>query len=122
MTAQVNILIVDDTLLARAMLRKFVSKAKPNWQLLEAKDGSDALLKVDGKSIDVALIDYNMPGMTGLDLGRRLREKFPNIIMALVTAHIQDYIADEARSLGIAFISKPVDEEKIVKFISGLEA
>ena len=122
MTAQVNILIVDDTLLARAMLRKFVSKAKPNWQLLEAKDGSDALLKVDGKSSDVALIDYNMPGMTGLDLGRRLREKFPNIIMALVTANIQDYIADEARSLGIAFISKPVDEEKIVKFISGLEA
>ena len=122
MTAQVNILIVDDTLLARAMLRKFVSKAKPHWQLLEAKDGSDALLKVDGKSIDVALIDYNMPGMTGLDLGRRLREKFPNIIMALVTANIQDYIADEARSLGIAFISKPVDEEKIVKFISGLEA
>ena len=122
MTSQVNILIVDDTLLARAMLRKFVTKTKPNWQLLEAKDGNDALMKVNGKSIDVALIDYNMPGMTGLDLGRRLRERFPNIIMALVTANIQDYIADEARSLGIAFISKPVDEEKIVKFISGLEA
>ena len=120
MTQETTVLIVDDTLLARLMLRKAVSNLRPQWHICEAKDGNDALEKVQGKIIDVALIDYNMPGMNGLDLARKLKEKSETISMAIVTANIQDYIINEAKSLGIEFISKPIEEQVVRNFFNAI--
>lgn len=116
MALPLRVLVADDSLLARMMLKKFVSKVRPESEIIEAKDGADALAKMNGKALDVALIDYNMPGMTGLDLARKLKTTYPAAVMALITANIQDYLIKEANSLGIAFISKPIEEEKIGDF------
>lgn len=115
-----TIMVVDDSMLARMMLKKFTSIACPDAKIIEAKDGNDALEKVQGAAIDAALIDFNMPGINGLELSKRLKNQFPQIRMALVTANIQDYIADEAKTLGVSFISKPIDQEKISSFFAPL--
>ena len=120
MASSVKILVVDDSLLARMMLKKFVGNLHPDWLIIEAKNGNEALEQVEGKHLDVALIDYNMPGMTGLDLARKLKEQCPEIAMALITANIQDYIANEAKSIGMEFISKPIEEGKISIFFSAM--
>lgn len=116
-----HILVVDDSLLARVMLKKFVTKVKPSSIIIEGKDGRDALAKIDGKTIDIALVDYNMPGMTGLELAKALKSRCPRITIALITANIQDHIAKEARDMGITFIPKPIDEANIVSYFNSLE-
>ncbi len=121
MAAVRHILVVDDSLLARMMLKKFISKLRPDWILCEAKDGNDALEKIGGKIVDIALIDYNMPGISGIELAKKVKEQFPKAGMALITANIQDYIINEAKAMGISFISKPIEEEKIAAFFNSME-
>ncbi|MBF0422543.1 MAG: response regulator [Magnetococcales bacterium] len=114
-------LIVDDSSLARMMVRKFFSESFKDWDLLEAKDGDDALALVEGQTLHLALIDFNMPGMNGIDLSEKLLEKHPDLSIHLVTANIQERMQLRAESIGIGFIKKPINQEKIVAAMQGLK-
>jgi len=112
-----TMLIVDDSGLSRMMIKKFAQASKPNWQIIEAEDGEDALKKCQGQDIDYMTVDYNMPGMDGLTLCIKLRELFPQAKISLLTANIQNSVKDRADELGVIFIQKPVTEDKIKTFI-----
>jgi two-component system, chemotaxis family, chemotaxis protein CheY len=65
-------LVVDDVALNRLILRRFLSRL--GFEVTEAFDGADALEKLhDGPAPEVALVDWNMPRMDGLDLVRAVR-------------------------------------------------
>ncbi|MBF0109488.1 MAG: response regulator [Magnetococcales bacterium] len=106
-------LIVDDSSLARMMVRKIFADGFKDWELLEAKDGQEALEKTEGVALDLALVDFNMPGMNGIDLAERLLRKQPGLSIHLVTANIQERMQQRAESIGIGFIKKPVNQDKI---------
>ncbi|MEO5349059.1 MAG: response regulator [Magnetococcus sp. YQC-3] len=112
-------LIVDDSSLARMMVRKIFSTRLPEWRLLEAKDGEEALA-VDGTGLKVALLDFNMPGMNGLELAEKLMTKNPGLAVYLLTANIQERMQQKADGMGIGFIKKPIAEEKIVDILASL--
>ena len=112
-----TILIVDDSRLSRMVLRKFVTQLQPDWQIIEACDGPEALNKCEGNQIDWMSIDYNMPGMDGLTLASKLKIRYPDAQMALVTANVQDSIREQAEGMGISFIHKPITLEKIQSFV-----
>ena len=113
-----TILIVDDSLISRMFMRKAVQGAFSHWNVLEASNGHDALSAVEGKSVDIALLDLNMPGgINGLALARSLKDLFSNIQIALVTANIQSAVREKASALGVEFIAKPITEDKIVDFL-----
>ncbi|MCJ8339490.1 MAG: response regulator [Pseudomonadales bacterium] len=112
-----TILIVDDSKLSRMVVRKFITQLQPDWQILEACDGSEALTKCEGIQIDWMSIDYNMPGMDGLTLASKLRIRNPEAQMALLTANVQDSIREQAEGMGLSFIQKPVTKEKIQSFV-----
>ncbi|HIJ84414.1 MAG: response regulator receiver protein [Magnetococcales bacterium] len=107
-------LIVDDSSLARMMVRKFFSDGFEDWDLIEAKDAMDALEKIEGQFLHLALIDFNMPGMNGIDLAEKILEKQPGIAIHLVTANIQERMQLRAQAIGIGFIKKPISREKII--------
>ncbi|NRA16400.1 MAG: response regulator [Oceanospirillaceae bacterium] len=115
-----TILIVDDSRLSRMVLRKFVTQLQPDWQIIEACDGSDALGKCEVTHIDWMSIDYNMPGMDGLTLASKLKIRNPDAQMALVTANVQDSIREQAEGMGISFIQKPITLEKIQSFVKSV--
>ncbi len=125
MQAAKTMLVVDDARLARMMIRGFVSNTYPDWTILEAQDGTEALTTVEARSdagpIDVMTIDLNMPGMDGLTLAKTLRQKYPEAHIALVTANIQDRVQVRAQEAGIGFIPKPITEGKILTFLADLE-
>ena len=117
--AEKTILIVDDSLISRMFMRKAVQGNYPDWSVLEANNAQDALTTIEGKSIDIALLDLNMPGgINGLALARSLKDLFSSCSIALVTANIQSAVREKADALGIEFIAKPITEEKIVGFLA----
>jgi len=113
-----QVLIVDDSLISRMFMRKAVGKRLPDATVSEAANGHDALTSTEGKVIDIALLDLNMPGgINGLALAKMLTDKRPDIKIALVTANVQSAVKEKASQIGVEFIAKPITEEKIGEFI-----
>lgn len=112
-----TILIVDDSRVARLSLRRLVLGLVPDAEIIEAASADEAAEKVEGVSIDRALIDFNMPGRNGLELAEELAAGHPEIRMAMVTANIQDAVAGRAEALGMSFIPKPPRPEDMQRFL-----
>lgn len=113
-----RLLIVDDSKLSRMMLKAIVVDTLPETEIIEAGSGDEAISQLgDNGQIDMAIVDYNMPGMTGLDLFRQLGDMVPK--GALLTANIQPHIKEEAESMGITFLNKPISEDVVKPFIMG---
>ena len=114
-----TVLIVDDSKLARIVLGKTIAALQPDWTRVEAANADEALAAFDAQAIDVAVLDYNMPGRDGLALAEELRERFPTMPIAVATANVQDEIISRARAANATFIAKPVTEEGMRGFLSG---
>lgn len=115
----VNVLIVDDSKLARIVAGKALAALQPDWSKVEAGGGAQALDLVDRTPVDLALIDYNMTEMDGLELAGELRARYPDMPIAIITANIQDEIVARARAVGAGFVAKPVTPEGLEGFLSG---
>jgi len=115
----VTVLIVDDSKLARIVAGKAINSLQPDWARLEAANADEALEKIAAGSVNVALIDYNMPGRNGLELAAEIRSLHPAMPLAVITANIQDEVVMRARAVGAAFVVKPLTEEGLRGFLSG---
>ena len=112
-------LIVDDSKLARLVVAKLLRQLKPDWEIAEAANADAAMALVGERQVDVALLDFNMPGKDGLELAADLRAARPDMPIAVVSANIQDEIIARARSVGATFLPKPITEEGLAGFLSG---
>jgi len=117
-----SVLLVDDSKFARLLVKAFISSNFAGWEIDEAEDANKALEMVSAKTYDYMLVDFNMPGMNGLELGEKLRAQFPDAVIALLTANIQQEIQNKAENIGLDFIPKPPTEEKIRDYIASREA
>lgn len=113
------VLIVDDSKLARIVVGKAIAALKPDWTRIEASNADEALSLVEAHSIDLAILDFNMPGRDGLELASDLRARFPDMPIAVATANVQDEIIARARAVNATFIAKPVTEDGMRGFVSG---
>ncbi len=114
-----TVLIVDDSKLARIVVGKTIAALQPDWSRLEASNADEALALLDSQAVDLAVLDFNMPGRDGLELAEELRARFPDMPIAVATANVQDEIMARARAANAAFIPKPVTEDGMRGFISG---
>ena len=114
-----KVLIVDDSKLARMVMQNAFRRIRPEMELVEATNAAEALDTVSNRVIDIALIDFNMPGVDGLELVDRIKRTKPNMPVAVVSANIQDEIIARARELNAAFIAKPLTDEALAAFLSG---
>jgi len=114
------ILVCDDSRISRMMIKAIIADRKPDWTIIEAENGDDALAKVAETPFDVATLDLNMPGMDGLELAEKLQEIYPDATYSLLTANIQDTIKERAKKLNLTFIGKPITEDKIGNYLDSL--
>jgi CheY-like chemotaxis protein len=112
-------LIVDDSKLARMVMASAFRRIRPDWELVEATSAQEALDKISVGSIDVALVDFNMPGTDGLELVAKIRQSHPKMPVALVSANLQDEIIARTRELNAAFVPKPLTDDALGAFLSG---
>ncbi|MBG0775164.1 MAG: response regulator [Desulfovibrionaceae bacterium] len=114
-----KLLLVDDevelasTLAERLGLRGFDAK----W----ASSGDEAIRLAAAESFDVAVLDMKMPGVSGLELKRRLSEIAPSLRFILITGHgsVSDFMAGQ--SDGLTCLIKPVNIETLTRHLRALE-
>jgi len=86
-----------------------------------ALDGGSALEIARHSTARVALVDYMLPDVTGIDLVARLRKQWPNTEFILLSGNIGGVSADLAQSLGIRmFLNKPVPMRALCKAVHQL--
>jgi CheY-like chemotaxis protein len=110
---------VDDSKIARMAMAAALRRLRPEWESIEASGADDALHAIANGAVDVALIDFNMPGTDGMELIAKIREILPAIPIAMVTANLQEETIARARELKAAFIAKPLTDEAVGAFLSG---
>jgi CheY-like chemotaxis protein len=115
----VTVLIVDDSKLARIVTAKNIHALQPDWDRVEASNADEALSVLAARKIDLALLDYNMPGKNGLELASELRALYPTMPLAVITANVQDEIVNRTRAVNATFVAKPITEDALRGFISG---
>lgn len=118
-----KILVVDDEKLNRAGLKIILSDSFPQTEVLDAKNGNEALKIIESNDIAVMVTDIRMPVMDGVELMHRVSalEKKPYII---VLSGYDDFMyAKEAVNSGaISYILKPVDKKELIPAVTkGLE-
>ena len=116
---QYNVLVVDDSKLARMVMASAFRRIRPDWTLVETASADEALAAVSERKVDIALIDFNMPETDGLELAARIHETHPEMPIAVVSANIQDEIIGRARDLDAGFIPKPLTDESLAAFLLG---
>ena len=116
---QYKVLVVDDSKLARMVMASAFRRIRPDWSLIETPNADEALATVSKGAVDIALIDFNMPGTDGLELIANIRKSYPGMPVAVVSANVQDEIIGRARQLDAGFIAKPLTDEALEAFLSG---
>ena len=117
-----SILLVDDDLNTCQALQLMLSKE--GHDLLETHSGKEALEKVRGEAVDLAIIDWKMPGMNGLEFFQALKAIRPEVVGLMISAHATVDLAVSAIKNGVFdFITKPFRMGDIKKAIArALEA
>jgi CheY-like chemotaxis protein len=116
---QYKVLIVDDSKLARMIMASAFRRVRPDWELREATSAEEAIGAISAGAIDIALIDFNMPGTDGLELLADIRKIRPAMPVAVVSANLQDEIIGRARELNAGFVPKPLTDDALGAFLSG---
>jgi DNA-binding NarL/FixJ family response regulator len=102
-----KILIVEDSDFYRQLLNEALQSRFPSMDISEAKDGEEALKKVDALSPDLVFMDIKMPGESGLEITKKIKKEHPNTILIILTAYdIPEYREAAYQNHADYFLSK----------------
>jgi DNA-binding NtrC family response regulator len=115
--SKTRILVVDDDESLRRVMQMQLEEA--GYEVLAAPQGQDALTLMEDATPALVITDLKMPGISGLDLLRKLREVYPETTVIMVTAFGTVSTAVEAMKAGAYdYISKPVDYEQLMLVVN----
>lgn len=121
-----RVLIVDDSGTMRSIVRKILSASRFALDIHEAAEGIAALSQLRSGNFGMVFLDYNMPGLNGLETLSEIKRESPNVAVVMITSTLDNAIADRARAAGaLAFLKKPfypADIDAVLEQYYGLRA
>jgi len=90
----------------------------PEAVIHEAGNAEEALSLLASVKPTLAILDMNMPGISGLELAKKMAQLSPTTVRALLTANIQESTKIEAESNGVHFFKKPISERVVKEILS----
>jgi len=116
-----SILVTEDDRNLRRILRAMLTRE--GYEVTEAVDGAAAASFLAGHRVDALVTDIRMPGMDGLEMFRRCRERHPGLPVILVTAYGRIEDAVQAMRAGACdYILKPFDEAELLRVVGNAVA
>jgi DNA-binding NtrC family response regulator len=103
-----RVLIVDDSGTMRSIVRKILSVCRYKLEISEAAEGIAALQQIRDGNFDLVFLDYNMPGLNGLETLSEIKREHPRLAVVMMTSAVDEALASRARTAGAAdFLKKP---------------
>jgi len=110
-----RILLADDHKIVRDGLRRILAAQADLEVAGEAANGDEALALVKANEYDVAVLDMSMPGLSGIDLIKRLRIERPKLRLLVLSMHGEDQYAARALKAGASgYLTKDSAAELLV--------
>ena len=113
-------LIVDDSAESRMLIGKILSK-EFSAEIIEARNGEEAIKKISSERPDIIFLDYEMPKMDGKETLEAIRSNRAtwNIPVVIVTSHSEIELAKQLLQYKVsAYILKPISAEYLIKRVS----
>ena len=111
MPAQLTIMIVDDSRIMRNTVKGIFTGLESYCDFVEAQDGKEALSQLQTGMVDLVLLDWNMPRLSGIDFLKQVRamDKYKNLPIIMVTSESAKFNVIEALKNGATdYITKPI--------------
>lgn len=109
-----RVLICDDELMARKRVLRLLGELEGIEATIECESGEQVLERLGQEDVDIAILDVNMPGLSGIETVMQMPEERPYIVF--LTAHPEHAV--KAFEIGaVDYVMKPVDDARLSKAI-----
>ena len=113
-----RILIVDDHAVVREGLARILGGAGEGWTVNEASSGFQALDWLRRDHADLVILDLSMPGMSGLELVRRIRGEFGRLPVLVLSMHAEEQYAMRAFKAGAnGYLTKDSPSSELIRAV-----
>jgi len=82
-----KVLIVEDSILFRQLFKEMLQDRFPSIQIHEAVDGKEAIQEIETFHPDLIFMDIRLPGENGLEVTKKVKARYPNIIVIILTGY-----------------------------------
>lgn len=115
-----KVLVADDEATLRMLIVDCIEDL--DLEIDEAQDGKESLEKISDNEYDLIILDYMMPGMTGVEVLEHIsEEKKQKSVILMLTAKAQDRDQALAKKAGVGhFMTKPFSPMKLYDFVEGI--
>ncbi len=116
--AQKRILIVEDSMDLGRLLAMTFTDLGPELQVIHMRSAEEAILETGKHSFDLVLADVRLPGMTGFEMARKLRKRFPDLPLIMMSGMQDERNRKQAQEVGAeAFLAKPLDMPALIELV-----
>ena len=116
MTMQTRVLIADDRPRSRSGLKALLALRSEIQVVGEAANGQEAVRLVEELQPDVVLMDIKMPGMDGIELTRRVKQKYPSCNIIMLTLY-DEYLTQAIDAGATGYLLKDIKHEELIRAI-----
>jgi DNA-binding NarL/FixJ family response regulator len=118
MSERIRVILADDHALVRQGIRQFLEEADDIAVVAEAGDGDEAVRLVEQHRPDVAILDVQMPKMTGIGATRQIKDRFPDTRVLSLTAYDEDpYVFALLQAGADGYILKSADADALLEAV-----
>ena len=116
-------LVVDDHSIVRNGLKQILAGSFPQSHVIEAADAKEALALAEKTKFDVTLLDISMPGQSGLDVLKQIKELQPETKVLILTMHPEDQYAVRVLKAGASgYLTKDTASDEVANAVKKILA
>jgi DNA-binding response OmpR family regulator len=116
-----QILVVDDYFQMLEFLRSVLEFSHHEYQVLAVPSAEEGVLELRRTKFDLVITDVRLPGMSGFDMVRKIKQLKPDIPIIMITAYSTEQGRKEAEELGVKrYFKKPLDPDELLAAVHSI--